>query len=95
MAAECDLVLVIGSQNSSNSQRLVEVARDYARASQRNRASSPWTQPALAVAVRLGMLKDAGDRRDHDDAQEDDHCNGHVLVIYVLQERADRHVAAA
>jgi 4-hydroxy-3-methylbut-2-en-1-yl diphosphate reductase len=29
MAAECDLVLVIGSQNSSNSKRLVEVARDY------------------------------------------------------------------
>ncbi len=29
MAAECDLVLVIGSQNSSNSLRLVEVARDY------------------------------------------------------------------
>jgi len=28
MALECDLVLVIGSQNSSNSQRLVEVARD-------------------------------------------------------------------
>ena len=29
MAAQCDLVLVIGSQNSSNSKRLVEVARDY------------------------------------------------------------------
>ncbi len=29
MACECDLVLVIGSQNSSNSQRLVDVARDY------------------------------------------------------------------
>jgi 4-hydroxy-3-methylbut-2-enyl diphosphate reductase len=29
MAAECDLVLVIGSQNSSNSQRLVEVAREH------------------------------------------------------------------
>src|SRR4051812_11663097 len=29
MAAHCDLVLVIGSQNSSNSQRLVEVARDH------------------------------------------------------------------
>jgi 4-hydroxy-3-methylbut-2-en-1-yl diphosphate reductase len=28
MAAECDLVLVIGSRNSSNSQRLVDVARD-------------------------------------------------------------------
>ena len=29
MAEHCDLVLVIGSQNSSNSQRLVEVAREY------------------------------------------------------------------
>ncbi|HEV3228789.1 MAG TPA: 4-hydroxy-3-methylbut-2-enyl diphosphate reductase [Solirubrobacteraceae bacterium] len=29
MARHCDLVLVIGSRNSSNSQRLVEVARDY------------------------------------------------------------------
>jgi 4-hydroxy-3-methylbut-2-enyl diphosphate reductase len=28
MAAECDLVLVIGSKNSSNSNRLVDVARD-------------------------------------------------------------------
>ena len=29
LAAQCDLVLVIGSQNSSNSNRLVEVAREY------------------------------------------------------------------
>jgi len=29
LASECDLVLVIGSRNSSNSQRLVDVARDY------------------------------------------------------------------
>jgi 4-hydroxy-3-methylbut-2-enyl diphosphate reductase len=28
MAAQCDLVLIIGSRNSSNSQRLVDVARD-------------------------------------------------------------------
>jgi 4-hydroxy-3-methylbut-2-enyl diphosphate reductase len=28
MAAECDLVLIVGSHNSSNSARLVEVARD-------------------------------------------------------------------
>src|SRR5436305_1392673 len=29
LAQQCDLVLVIGSRNSSNSQRLVEVARDH------------------------------------------------------------------
>jgi 4-hydroxy-3-methylbut-2-en-1-yl diphosphate reductase len=29
LAAECDLVLVIGSRNSSNSNRLVEVAREH------------------------------------------------------------------
>ena len=29
LAVECDLVLVIGSDNSSNSNRLVEVAREY------------------------------------------------------------------
>ncbi|HUR74838.1 MAG TPA: 4-hydroxy-3-methylbut-2-enyl diphosphate reductase [Sporichthya sp.] len=29
MAPECDLVLVVGSRNSSNSVRLVEVAREY------------------------------------------------------------------
>src|SRR3712207_5041693 len=32
LAQQCDLVLVIGSQNSSNSQRLVEVAREIGRA---------------------------------------------------------------
>ena len=30
MAEHCDLVLVIGSTNSSNSNRLVDVARDPA-----------------------------------------------------------------
>jgi 4-hydroxy-3-methylbut-2-en-1-yl diphosphate reductase len=29
LAQECDLVLVVGSRNSSNSNRLVEVAREY------------------------------------------------------------------
>jgi 4-hydroxy-3-methylbut-2-enyl diphosphate reductase len=29
LAAQCDLVLVIGSRNSSNSNRLVDVARDF------------------------------------------------------------------
>ena len=31
MAEQCDLVLVIGSRNSSNSHRLVDVARDCGR----------------------------------------------------------------
>jgi 4-hydroxy-3-methylbut-2-en-1-yl diphosphate reductase len=34
MAPHCDLVLVIGSRNSSNSNRLVEVAREHGAASQ-------------------------------------------------------------
>ena len=33
LAQECDLVLVIGSRNSSNSNRLVEVAREHGAAS--------------------------------------------------------------
>ncbi len=33
LAVECDLVLVIGSRNSSNSNRLVEVAREHGAAS--------------------------------------------------------------
>jgi 4-hydroxy-3-methylbut-2-enyl diphosphate reductase len=33
LASECDLVLVIGSTNSSNSNRLVEVAREHGAAS--------------------------------------------------------------
>jgi 4-hydroxy-3-methylbut-2-enyl diphosphate reductase len=33
LARECDLVLVIGSTNSSNSNRLVEVAREHGAAS--------------------------------------------------------------
>jgi 4-hydroxy-3-methylbut-2-en-1-yl diphosphate reductase len=33
LARECELVLVIGSTNSSNSNRLVEVAREYGAAS--------------------------------------------------------------
>ena len=33
LASECDLVLVIGSRNSSNSNRLVEVAREHGCAS--------------------------------------------------------------
>jgi 4-hydroxy-3-methylbut-2-en-1-yl diphosphate reductase len=58
MAAECDLVLVIGSQNSSNSQRLVDVARDYgARAhliDNETQVSEEWLEGARVVGISSG-----------------------------------------
>jgi 4-hydroxy-3-methylbut-2-enyl diphosphate reductase len=59
MAAECDLVLVVGSQNSSNSKRLVEVALqagakashlvDYAR-----EVDEAWLDDVTTVGVTSG-----------------------------------------
>jgi 4-hydroxy-3-methylbut-2-enyl diphosphate reductase len=59
MAAECDLVLVVGSQNSSNSKRLVEVALqagasaaylvDYAR-----EVDPTWLDGVTTVGVTSG-----------------------------------------
>jgi 4-hydroxy-3-methylbut-2-enyl diphosphate reductase len=59
MAPECDLVLVVGSQNSSNSKRLVEVALqagakashliDYAR-----EADPTWLDGVTTVGVTSG-----------------------------------------
>jgi 4-hydroxy-3-methylbut-2-en-1-yl diphosphate reductase len=58
MAAECDLVLVIGSQNSSNSQRLVDVARDYgARAhliDHERQVEESWLEGARVVGISSG-----------------------------------------
>jgi 4-hydroxy-3-methylbut-2-enyl diphosphate reductase len=58
MAAECDLVLVIGSQNSSNSQRLVDVARDYgARAhliDNESQVEEEWLDGARVVGISSG-----------------------------------------
>jgi 4-hydroxy-3-methylbut-2-enyl diphosphate reductase len=58
MAAECDLVLVIGSQNSSNSQRLVDVARDYgARAhliDNESQVEEAWLEGARVVGISSG-----------------------------------------
>jgi 4-hydroxy-3-methylbut-2-enyl diphosphate reductase len=58
MAAECDLVLVIGSQNSSNSQRLVDVARDYgARAhliDNERQVEEAWLEGARVVGISSG-----------------------------------------
>ena len=58
MAAECDLVLVIGSQNSSNSQRLVEVARDYGADSylidNESQVQSEWLHGKRVVGISSG-----------------------------------------
>jgi 4-hydroxy-3-methylbut-2-enyl diphosphate reductase len=58
MAAECDLVLVIGSQNSSNSQRLVEVARDYGADSylidNEAQVEEAWLQDKRVVGISSG-----------------------------------------
>jgi 4-hydroxy-3-methylbut-2-enyl diphosphate reductase len=58
MAAHCDLVLVIGSTNSSNSQRLVDVARDHgARAhliDGADQVREEWLEGVRVVGVSSG-----------------------------------------
>jgi 4-hydroxy-3-methylbut-2-en-1-yl diphosphate reductase len=58
MAEQCDLVLVIGSTNSSNSQRLVDVARDYgARAhliDNEGQVQEEWLEGARVVGISSG-----------------------------------------
>jgi len=58
MAAVCDLVLVIGSQNSSNSQRLVEVARDYGADSylidNEEQVEEAWLHDKRTVGISSG-----------------------------------------
>jgi 4-hydroxy-3-methylbut-2-enyl diphosphate reductase len=58
MARECDLVLVIGSANSSNSNRLVEVARDHGAASylidNEAEVREEWLEGARVVGISSG-----------------------------------------
>src|SRR3712207_2943231 len=58
MAAQCDLVLVIGSQNSSNSQRLVDVARDYGADAHlidnEAQVRDEWLEGARVVGITSG-----------------------------------------
>jgi 4-hydroxy-3-methylbut-2-enyl diphosphate reductase len=58
MAAECDLVLVIGSRNSSNSNRLVDVARDAGAASylidNEDQVREEWLESARVVGISSG-----------------------------------------
>jgi 4-hydroxy-3-methylbut-2-enyl diphosphate reductase len=60
MAPECDLVLVVGSRNSSNSKRLVEVALQAgARASHLIDYSSEIDEAWLAAAGTVGVTSGA------------------------------------
>ena len=58
MAAQCDLVLVIGSTNSSNSQRLVDVARDYGAQAHlidnESQVRDEWLEDARVVGISSG-----------------------------------------
>jgi 4-hydroxy-3-methylbut-2-enyl diphosphate reductase len=58
MAQQCDLVLVIGSKNSSNSNRLVDVARDLGTASHlidgADQVQEEWLQGARVVGISSG-----------------------------------------
>ncbi len=58
MARECDLVLVIGSRNSSNSNRLVEVARDHGADSylidNQSQVQEEWLEGKRVVGISSG-----------------------------------------
>src|SRR5437764_25066 len=58
LAQQCDLVLVIGSRNSSNSQRLVEVARDYGAEAHlidnENQVRDDWLADKRVVGISSG-----------------------------------------
>ncbi len=58
LARECDLVLVIGSTNSSNSNRLVEVAREHGAASHlidnHGQVSDGWLEGVETVGITSG-----------------------------------------
>ncbi|MFZ9668420.1 MAG: 4-hydroxy-3-methylbut-2-enyl diphosphate reductase [Solirubrobacterales bacterium] len=58
IAAECDLVLVIGSTNSSNSNRLVEVAREYGADSHlidnHSQVRPEWLEGVETVGITSG-----------------------------------------
>ena len=58
MAGQCDLVLVIGSANSSNSNRLVEVARDHGAESHlidnERQVQEEWLADKRVVGISSG-----------------------------------------
>jgi 4-hydroxy-3-methylbut-2-en-1-yl diphosphate reductase len=76
LAEQCDLILVVGSENSSNTQALVRVARELGRNAHRIDAAdqirSEWLQSARVVGVTAGasapdhLVQEVIDRVDPD-----------------------------
>jgi 4-hydroxy-3-methylbut-2-enyl diphosphate reductase len=64
MARQCDLVLVIGSKNSSNSNRLVDVARDMGAASHlidnETEVREEWLEGVRTVGISSGASAPEG-----------------------------------
>lgn len=59
MAAKCDLILVLGSQNSSNSNRLFELARDCGIAAELIDGASDIDAAWLTNCARIGVTAGA------------------------------------
>ncbi|HSJ27927.1 MAG TPA: 4-hydroxy-3-methylbut-2-enyl diphosphate reductase, partial [Acidimicrobiia bacterium] len=59
LSAECDLILVVGSDNSSNTQALVRVAREHGVAAHRIDAASEIRQEWLDGATVVGLTAGA------------------------------------
>jgi 4-hydroxy-3-methylbut-2-en-1-yl diphosphate reductase len=64
MAAHCDLVLVIGSRNSSNSNRLVEVAREHGADSHlidnSSQVQAAWLEGVQVLGITSGASAPEG-----------------------------------
>ena len=64
LARECELVLVIGSTNSSNSNRLVEVAREHGAASHlidnASQVDEAWLDGVETVGITSGRQRSRG-----------------------------------
>jgi 4-hydroxy-3-methylbut-2-en-1-yl diphosphate reductase len=106
MARQCDLVLVIGSRNSSNSNRLVEVARDHGADSylidNETEVREEWLEGKRVVGITSGAsapeelvqrLIDFFRERGTDDVSEFEVVQEDVR--FMLPREIRREIAAA
>jgi 4-hydroxy-3-methylbut-2-en-1-yl diphosphate reductase len=108
LAAECDLVLVIGSRNSSNSNRLVDVTRELGTAShlidRADEVEEDWlegvetlgiTSGASAPEELVGELVEMFRRRGTEDVAELRAIDEDVRFMLPKQIRVDLAAAGA